>query len=478
MVLNIVRYFGFTKKMHWLDKSAKNTAILYTPLVLLILFLIGYLTVGLFGRPDLVMGGILFGGSIFVYIILGILYYFVDAVMENRIRLEEAEQASSAKTIFFSNMSHDIRTPLNAIIGYSQLAQREDATPEEIRGFMAKIASSGKHLQGLVNDVLEMSRIESGKMELEPAKTDLRNLMSDAEAMFEAEMEERQITFSVDASGVTDRYVYCDRNRFNRILQNLLGNACKFTPEGGTVAAVLRQEGVTDGTGNYVLTVRDTGIGMSREFAERVFDAFERERNTTVSGIHGTGLGMAITKNIVDLMGGTIEVDSEPGKGTVFTVHVGFRLIPEGEMLPADTSRPEGEAEQKYDFKGLKLLLAEDNEVNREIAALFLTDAGFLLDTAENGKIAADMVAASAPGEYAAVLMDIQMPVMNGYDATKLIRSLPDPVLSSVPIIAMTANAFQEDIQMEEAAGMNAHVSKPVEARILLQTLQKILERP
>ena len=381
-----------------------------------------------------------------------------------------AEENSRAKTVFLSNMSHDIRTPMNAIIGYTDLARRKGTSEEEMRGYLKKIDASSRHLLALINDVLEMSRIESGKMELEPVEVDLCRTLDEVRDMFSTQMAEKKIAFTVDTQ-VRRRHVLCDENCLNRMLLNLLSNACKFTPEGGSVAVTLAQTGGDDTRGDYELRVRDSGIGMTEEFAGKVFEAFERERTSTVSGIQGTGLGMAITKSIVDLMGGTIGVESAPGKGTEFIIRVGFELLPDDDAASAEEEEAEPGA---ADFSGLHLLLAEDNEINREIATLILEDAGFTVESVENGREAVERVRASKPGELDLVLMDIQMPEMNGYDAARAIRGLGDPALAGIPIIAMTANAFNEDVKTARDAGMNAHISKPIDIPSMLATLRHV----
>ena len=408
---------------------------------------------------------------------LGIMFSLYTSMAKREKRMEaekvQAQESSRAKSTFLSNMSHDIRTPMNAILGYTTLARREGSTAEEMRTYLDKIDASGQHLLALINDVLEMSRIESGKMDIELAQTDLKKTLGEVHDMFAAQMAEKQINFTVDASQVDDGCVLCDKNRLNRVLLNLLSNAYKFTPEGGRVAVTLRQTATEEEYGVYELRVRDSGIGMSKEFAEKVFDAFERERTSTVSGIQGTGLGMAITRSIIDLMGGTINMVTAPGQGTEFIVTLKLALAGEAGGNP-DEKR---EMAEELDFSTMHLLLVDDNEINREIATLLLEEAGFTVTAGENGKEAVDLVAASAPGTYDAVLMDVQMPVMGGYEATAAIRALSDPGLANIPIIAMTANAFSEDIQAAKAAGMNAHIAKPVDEAKMIQTICEVLRR-
>ncbi len=476
MVWNILRYADFMRNMPKIEGFQNTREVLVLPLVLLILFLAGYLAIALFGHPGILVAAILFGGSIFVAMAVALLQMILQRVQANEqlaAALREAEAASTAKSVFLSNMSHDIRTPMNAIIGYTDLA-RKSRDPEKTAEYLEKIAVSGDHLLSLINDVLEMSRIESGKMELEETVMNLHRVMEDAREIFSLQMETKQIAFSVDSSGVRDSFVICDRTGFDRILLNLLSNACKFTPEGGSVAVTLTQmEHAPEGCGTYLLRVKDTGIGMTEEFAEKVFDMFERERNSTVSGIQGTGLGMAITKEIVDMMGGTIEVITAPGQGTEFLVTLTFALAAE-EEISRYVHAGHGERAEA-DIGPIRLLLAEDIATNREIAVALLEEMGYAVDTVNNGKEAVERIEAAAPDTYQAILMDIQMPVMNGYEAARAIRSLADKDRSSIPIVAMTANAFREDVQAAAEAGMNGHVAKPVNPQNLKMTLREVL---
>ena len=396
----------------------------------------------------------------------------IYTVMQKRERTADiekykAEQSNRAKSSFLSNMSHDIRTPMNAITGYTALAKAEPDVPAKTREYLDKIDSSSQHLLGLINDVLDMGRIESGKMELSLEDTDIVKTVSDACDVFVTQMDTKRIEYTVDVSDVKDRWVRCDGNRISRILLNLVSNAFKFTPEGGKISVAFRQTGVSEGKCDYELRVKDSGIGMSKEFAEHVFEAFERERSKTVTGIQGTGLGMAITKSFVDMMGGEIKVDTEQGKGTEFIISIPFE---KGEEIVASSAD-----DKAVDFTGTKILVAEDNAINLEIAKLVLTQAGFDVDSAEDGAIALEKVASSAPDRYDVILMDFNMPNMNGLEAAKAIRALDDEKRASVPIVAMTANAFAEDVQDALDAGMNAHISKPIELKKMMATLAEVL---
>ena len=518
-----------------------------------------------------------------------------------------AETANRAKSTFLSNMSHDIRTPMNAIIGFTTLAISNIDDKERVKDYLAKTLASSNHLLSLINDVLDMSRIESGKIHLEEVEVNLSDVLHDLKTIVSGQIYAKQLELYMDAIDVTDEDVYCDKTRLNQILLNLLSNAIKFTPAGGTVSVRVRQlAGQVRGCGQYEFRIKDNGIGMSPEFAKKIFEPFERERTSTVSRIQGTGLGMAITKNIVDMMGGTIEVQTAQGKGSEFIIRVPLRVqaehrpvekITELEGLKAlvvdddfntcdsvtkmlvkvgmraewtlsgkeavlrarqsiemsdvyhayiidwrlpdmngievtrqirslnddtpiiiltayDWSDIEVEAkaagvtafcskpmfmsdlretlmsalgqkltdasqellpEKNADFKDRHILLVEDNELNREIAQEILREYGFRVDTAENGEVAVEKVSTAAPGSYDLVLMDVQMPVMDGYTATRKIRALDDPARAKLPILAMTANAFDEDRRNALESGMNGFLSKPIVIGDLVQELHKIL---
>ena len=520
-----------------------------------------------------------------------------------------AETASKAKSTFLSNMSHDIRTPMNAIIGFTTLALSNIDDTQRVRDYLGKILSSSNHLLSLINDVLDMSRIESGKIHLEETEVSLSDVLHDLKTIISGQIHAKQLELYMDAMDVANEDVYCDKTRLNQVLLNLLSNAVKFTPAGGTISVRLKQlPEAVKGCALYEIRVKDNGIGMSPEFAQKIFSPFERERTSTVSKIQGTGLGMAITKNIVEMMGGTIEVQTEQGKGTEFIVRLPFRIQSEthrvekiaaleglkalvvdddfntcdsvtkmlvkvgmrsewtlsgreavlrarqsmelgdafhayiidwrlpdmngievtrqirslGDDTPiiiltaydwadieaeakaagvtAFCAKPlfmsdirqtlmtaigqtQAEAEQPIlptaspDFKGKRILLVEDNELNREIAAEILNEYGFLVDSAENGAVAVERVKNSAPGDYDLVLMDVQMPIMNGYEATKQIRALDNPGLAGITILAMTANAFDEDRKEAMKCGMNGFLSKPIIMDELICALQNSLHK-
>ena len=429
-------------------------------------------------RQSLVWGSVVL--LLIVFVGLAVMLYVQNIVREKHEAVERekihAVESSLAKSQFLFNMSHDIRTPMNAILGYTNLARKE-TDPLQIYTYLDKIESSSQHLLALINDILEMSRIESGKIELEFVPVDLCAVFDGMRDLFSEQMKQKNMDFQVHTSQVQDRYVWADRKNLNRVLLNVLSNAYKFTPEGGTITATLWESGAGEnGYASYEIRVQDTGIGMSKEFAEKMFNAFERERTSTVSGVEGTGLGMSITKSIVDLMGGTIEVLTAPGSGTQIIIRLKFKLAEEKDVPEA--GKASGEAaghEPAVDFSAKRLLLVEDNMINLEIAEMILEQAGITVETAENGQVAVEKVSASQPGYYDAILMDIQMPVMDGYEATRAIRSLEDRALADIPILAMTANAFREDEQAAAEAGMQAHIAKPIDVGVMMKTLADVL---
>ncbi len=389
--------------------------------------------------------------------------------------LARAEIANQAKSQFLSNMSHDIRTPMNAIVGFTNLALNHIDDAELAKSYLEKIATASNHLLMLINDVLDMSYIESGKIHLAEQEYDILDIVEDLKNIMQSNVNAKNLTFTVDTQSVHNEWVLCDRLRLDQILLNLLGNSVKFTNAGGSIALAVAE--IHDqGKVAYEFRVKDTGIGMSDDFITRIFNPFERERSSTVSGIPGTGLGMAITKRLIDMMGGTISVTSKKNVGSEFVVLLPLKSVSHSEQQNDDAQPSEAQfSARQFDAHGKRVLLAEDNAFNREIACAILSEAGFAVEEAEDGSVAVKKLLEKGAGYYTVVLMDIQMPVMDGYEATKAIRAFEDRDLASVPIIAMTANAFDEDKKKALQAGMNAYVAKPVDIAVLFETLQKVI---
>ena len=384
--------------------------------------------------------------------------------------LAAAEHANKAKTTFLNNMSHDIRTPMNAIVGFTTLAATHIDDRDQVLDYLDKISVSSQHLLLLINDVLDMSRIESGKMTLKESEVHLPDLICDLQTIFQANISSKQLGLDVDIKGVVHEDIIADKLRLNQVLLNLLSNAIKFTPSGGTITFCVTEKPSSEvDQADFEFRIRDTGIGMSEEFQKTIFEAFTREKTSTVSGIQGTGLGMAITKSIVDMMGGEISMTSAEGEGTEFVVNIPCRLSERaGQSMPAAQ-------QEKVDFTGKRILLAEDNEMNQMIAEAILTEAGFEVDIAPDGDVAVRKVSEAPAGTYDVILMDIQMPEMDGYEAAEKIRQLEDPQKAEIPIVAVTANAFEEDRKQALKAGMDAHLAKPYDIPAMMQTLTDLL---
>ncbi|MBQ5473009.1 MAG: response regulator [Treponema sp.] len=417
---------------------------------------------------------------VLVSFITGIIYMFQTREYEKQRKrlqlreetlhsaLESAANANRAKTNFLATMSHDIRTPLNAIIGFTRIAEKNSDDLEKVKECLEKTKSSSNYLLGLINDVLDMSRIESEQMKMEIANCNLVDEMYKIQELFAEDVKKKNLNFIIEMTEIKNGIVRCDVLRFKQIITNLLSNAIKYTNEYGSIKIVLKQTSeVINGKASYQLIVKDNGIGMTKEFQKVIFDSYSRDMKNIAPGTQGSGLGMAITRAIVNLMGGKITVDSMLGQGSTFNVYLTFPIV-EDEFYeePKDVI---------YYFDGKHVLLAEDNELNQEIATAILHEYGITTDIANNGMEAYDLIRDSEPGYYDAILMDIQMPIMNGYEATQAIRELEDEKNRSVPIVAMTAHAFEDDREMALKYGMNGHVAKPIEIPKLMDTLNKIL---
>ena len=384
----------------------------------------------------------------------------------------KAECANKAKSSFLFNMSHDIRTPMNAIIGYAELASRHLQETEKLGRYLEKIQICGKELLSMLGNVLDLARIENNKIEMEYDVSNVHENFENCVAMFQQLAESKNQTLSLTEQ-IMYPYVYMDAPHLSEVCLNIISNAIKYTNTGGTISCdVVQKSCEKDDWCNMIITITDNGIGMSEEFQKRIFEIFERERNTTLSHIDGSGIGMGITKKLVELMDGTIEVESKQGEGSTFTVTIPCRKASEDDSLVKKNSN----LCNKNCLNGVRILLVEDNEINTEIATELLTEEGCIVETANDGVVCIDMIEKADADYYKMILMDIQMPVMNGYDATLTIRKMKDTKKARIPIIAMTANAFAEDIQKVLSVGMNAHVAKPVDMNILVPTMMKCLK--
>ncbi|MDD6051284.1 MAG: transporter substrate-binding domain-containing protein [Clostridiales bacterium] len=383
-----------------------------------------------------------------------------------------AESANSAKTMFLNNMSHDIRTPMNAILGFARLLRKQQPHTELVDDYLDKIEESGAYLLDIINNVLDMARIDSGKMQLDEAVMDIVDGSRMIGGFFIADLEKKHLTFTHEAN-VQHRYVLADKSKIGQVAMNLISNAVKYTPVGGSIRLEVKELPCDlEGYARYRVTVSDTGIGMNEEFQKHLFDPFARERNTTESKVVGTGLGMSIVKKLVDLLGGTIEVHSEVGKGTTIRLTYTHKIV--DDPIPDEIEKPD--TPPSVSLEGKRVLLAEDNDLNAEIAIAILEELGLQVERAADGVICIDMLCKAGPGHYDLILMDIQMPNLDGYMTTQRIRSLESPALRDIPIIAMTANAFDEDRKKALASGMNGHLGKPIDINKLMDTLTSILK--
>ena len=388
-----------------------------------------------------------------------------------QIAAENAESANRAKSTFLFNMSHDIRTPMNAIIGYADLASRHSDDPAKLKKYMENIQVCGQNLLMLLNNVLDLARIENDKTEMEYSVSDIEKDFRNCLAMFRNQADSRGQTLTVTTQ-LPYPYIYADIPHLTEVCTNLVSNAVKYTGAGGTIrCGVTQKPGEKEGWCDTVVTVADNGIGMSQEFQKHIFEPFERERTSTVSKVEGSGIGMGIVKKLVGLMGGTVEVESKIGVGSTFTVTIPCSIASEEEAQAKRAADPA----DRESLSGTRILLTEDNDLNAEIATELLQEEGCTVDRAKDGVECVDMLEKAANGTYQLILMDVQMPVMNGYDATKKIRRMDDPQKANIPIVAMTANAFSEDKQVALDAGMNDHIAKPINMSVLVPTLRKYL---
>lgn len=387
--------------------------------------------------------------------------------------LEVASYASQSKSDFLANMSHDIRTPMNAITGITSLLEHDAGNEEKVREYAKKIDVSARHLLGIINDVLDMSKIEAGKTVFKYSDFSIVDFIQELDTIFHSQIYEKQQTFTITKENIRHEWVNGDRVHLMQIFSNLLSNAIKYTQEGGRIQLLAEEcESNSSVYAKYRFLVSDNGMGMSADFQNTIFDAFTRAENSMTNKIQGTGLGMAITRNLVEAMGGTIDVDSELGQGSCFEVLLDLKIAEDRTVALA--AQEETDEQDGNILQGMRFLCAEDNELNAEILTELLKIEGAECTICENGEEILKAFEQSAPGDYDMILMDVQMPVMNGYEATNAIRRSSHELAKKIPIIAMTANAFSEDIQHSLAAGMNAHVSKPVEMKVLEKTIRSI----
>ncbi len=417
---------------------------------------------------------LLFSLIIFAVVAL-IVFLLVRDILRTRKEIRVKESANRAKTTFLNNMSHDIRTPLNAIIGFTSLAESHIDDKEQVRDYLGKISVSGQHLLSLINDVLDMSRIESGKVTIEESDVHLSDVIRELRTMVQSDVDSKQIEFFVSTEDLIHEDIVTDKLHLKEILLNILSNAIKFTPAGGAIRfRVTEKPSPSEALACFEFSIKDNGIGMSEEYRKTIFDAFTRERTSTVSGIQGTGLGMAITKSLVDMMGGTITVSSTEGKGSEFVVNLSCK-ISSSPAEAVEASEDTVKSPALPDLSGKRVLLAEDNEMNQMIAEAILTESGLTVEMAGDGLEALEKVRNAPAGYYDIILMDIQMPRMDGYEAAKQIRSLEDKEKATIPIVAVTANAFEEDKLIAMEAGMNGHLAKPYDIPAIMEMLTKLL---
>ena len=389
----------------------------------------------------------------------------------------KAEAANAAKSRFLFNMSHDIRTPMNAILGFASMARKYIDNKAQAIDYLEKVALAGDHLLSLINDVLDMAHIESGKINLRSDAINLPEFITKFISIVQETAAKSETTLELSMKGIQNENIYADSMHLERILLNILSNAIKYSPHNSHIQFTVKQTPSFQGVACFDCIIKDNGIGMSKEFLAHVFDAFTREQSSTTSGVNGTGLGLAITKNLVEMMGGSMEIESEQGKGTTVTCHLSFNVQEKFYTFKKDADAL-SKASLNGLFEGKRVLLVEDNELNREIALDHLKELGFIVDEAENGAIALQKIKSNKPGMFDLVLMDIQMPVMDGYEAASEIRKLGNSGYSQIPIVAMTANAFEEDRQKAFQVGMNGHIAKPVDPQKLSDYLAQFFVEP
>ena len=469
MVYNIYGFVRFARYISSRERWGKEVRILYVPIVLLVMFLLGYLAVGFFGNPDLVVAGILFGGSIFVFVMYLLLNRITQRVIESEkleAELLAAEQSSKAKSSFLASISHEMRTPMNVILGLKAVAMNHPDLPRDVSEQLDKIGKSGSHLLGLINNTLDMQAIESGEVEVKHEEFSLREVTDLIGAIVSTLCQEKGLDYVPSVKDEAQGVYLGDAMLLKQAILHLMDNAVKYTDVPGRVCFTVERVSETEGRRTLRFTVSDTGIGMSPDFLPKAFDLFSQEDTSFTNRYGGSGIGLTIAKQKVKLLGGAIAAASQQNKGSLFTI-----------TLPLDLSRKSADADEKkvgaVPLAGCRVLIVEDMPDNAEIAADLLELEGAESEHAENGQIALDMFRASEPYYYDAILMDLRMPIMDGLDSARGIRGLDRPDALPVPIIAVTANASEEDKKNSREAGMNAHLVKPIDVDLLYATLKQ-----
>lgn len=471
MVYNVYGFVRFERYVSSLRGWESGRAILRIPIVLLSFFLLGYIGVGVFGHPDLLVAGILFGGSIFVFIIHRLLFSIVSKVVENErleTQLRAAETANEEKAVFLATMSHEMRTPLNVILGLDGIMLKRGDLADEVRKNLEKINFAARHLLGLINNILSINDIESGRLQVRHDEFSLDSMIEQVVAIAGTVAEQKGLVFEADVDESARGRYLGDEMELEQVLLSLLDNAVKYTDVPGRVRLVVSTRAISDRRREVSFVVSDTGIGMDEEFLNRVFGVFAQEDASSTSRHGGGGLSLAVAKRLVDQMGGSIYADSKKGEGSVFTMIVPLDVVEVPEV--AQETPVEGEL-----LCGCRILVVEDIDENAEIVMDLLDLEGAETERAENGAIAVDMFSRSDIGYYNAVLMDLRMPEMDGLEATKRIRALERADAESVPIVALTANAFESDKSQTKAAGMSGHLAKPADADLLYHTLRELI---
>ena len=479
MVYNVISYILFSRQVQKKGNWDKERFLLNIPILLLVLFLCGYIFVGIFGNPDIIMAGILFGGSIFVWMILILIKRITYRIRENEeleSELKAVEKSNRAKNSFLSSVSHEMRTPMNAIIGLETLIRKNTELPGEVQEQLKKLDISARYLQNLINNILDMTLFESGEIVLRYEDFSLSDMLTYTNVILEGQCEEKGLEYKSEVIGEPDDYYIGDNLKLEQVLLSVLENAVKFTDTGGRITFTAEQIEAKGNRRTLRFAVSDTGIGISKEFLPRVFDTFSQEDDTITSRYGGSGLGLAVTKKLVEMMGGEISVESRKNEGSTFTVTV---VLERSDVKKTENADDDNQLIERYlsALPGKRILIVDDIDLNAEILSDLLEMEGVTCERASNGKEAVDMFAEHPVNYYDAIMMDLRMPVMDGFEAARTIRSLGKEDSMTIPILALTANAFETDKQRTLESGMNVHMAKPVDADDLYVTLGRFLSQ-